>query len=316
MAKHGKLKDMKIKEVSLVDLPANKSPFLFFKRDGDPVGPINKQKKKIKIEIESDSTVGGTSVAVNGKKLGKLKSFDFGFYGGDPKAMVHASYTKASDGGDGFTRTETYYLTKGESTMKDETLKALKKYLGTDEVDFEKAVNEDELVKALELISAEYKDSFPEDLEKAVALIAKCAVQPVPCPTCSEDDDVKKAGAKFSKDVLRKLKAVLDAVESLKGILPSDESKQKSTGGDDAIDELTKQLSDLKSTLGAAENKAEKATTSELAKTLKEVSDRLKALETNGVTRKSIEGDDGEEGGQRGAGENGKPLWPTLTGQK
>jgi len=95
MAKRGKLRDINVKEVSLVDLPANKQPFLFFKREGAKESQFVKAKKKIKIEIESNGTVGGTSIAVNGENLGKLRSFDFSFYGSDPKSTINASYSKS-----------------------------------------------------------------------------------------------------------------------------------------------------------------------------------------------------------------------------
>ena len=58
MAKQrGNLKDIRINEISMVDLPANKSPFLFFKREGKGQTQLTKAKKKIKIEIESNGLV-------------------------------------------------------------------------------------------------------------------------------------------------------------------------------------------------------------------------------------------------------------------
>lgn len=319
MAKSRNLKNIEINEISLVDLPANKLPFLFFKRKGDN-DPINKQKK-VTIGIESDGTVGGTKITVNGKKLGKLRSFDFSFYGADPKATIHASYSKETGDKDGFTRTETFYLSKGEQ-MKSETLKAIQAYLDTEEIDFEKKVSEEDIAKALTLITEHYKESFPEDLEKAVGVIAKCAVKPIPCPTCGEDGegDLKKAGAKFSKDVLKKLKAVLAAVEALKGILPEmKEGTEKSDGGDAATSELAKQLAELKEALAKMDTEKKdtgKSDLAELTKTLRDISKRVKDMEESGVARKSISGDDDTNDDEpKGAGEKGEQLWPTITGQ-
>lgn len=318
MAKRqGKLKDIHIKELSLVDLPANKLPFLFFKREGD-VDPVNK-KKKIEIGIVSDGTVGGTAVSVNGKKLGKLKSFDFSFYGGgDPKSMIHASYTKAASDSDGFSRTETYYLNKGD-VMKDSTVKALQEYLGTDEIDFEKKASEEDIEKALLLITKEYKESFPEDLENAIMLIAKSAVV-----GCNVEgflkDDLEKAGAKFSKDALQKLKNVLAAVEALKSILPDNkDAKEKSDiSNTSAVDTLCKSITQLNESIGKIDDKKEESVASKLAETLEGLSKRLKSIEDGGVTKKSLEGDEtgaANDSKGAGAGEDGKHLWPTITGQ-
>lgn len=206
MAKRGKLKDIKVNEVSMVDKPANKLPFLFFKQENATQTPFMKAKKKIKIEIESNGLVGGTKVSINGDDLGKLRSFDFSFYGDDPKSQIHASYSKVAESEDGFSRTETYYLSKGETVMNKEMLKALQAYLGTEEIDFEKKVDEDVVQKALELITEHYKESFPQDLEDAVGVLAKCASGGY---QVKEDKGLEKSGAKFSKDVVKKWKSVV-----------------------------------------------------------------------------------------------------------
>ena len=316
MAKRRNLKNIEIEEVSLVDLPANKLPFLFFKRKGgQQTDPINKAKKKIKITIESDGTVGGTSVSVNGDKLEKLRSFDFSFWSSDPKSTINASYSKETETEDGFSRTESYYLSKGD-IMKKETLKALQSYLGTEDIDFEKKVSEEDIEKALTLITEHYKEDFPEDLENAVGVIAKCAANR--CEVENGEDDLEKAGAKFNKDTLKKLKAVLEAMEALKSILPDAKDATEKSGGD-ATDKLAKQITELKEAiakLGPEKKGGSKSDLEELTKTLKDVSDRLQTIEKDGATKKSITGDDGDDDTPKGAGEDGKELWPTLTGKK
>lgn len=309
-SRHGKLRDITIKEISLVDLPANKLPFLFFKCDGDPE-PVNKQNK-IEISIVSDGTVGGTSVSVNGKKLGKLKSFDFSLYGGDPKQSIYASYTKAASDSDGFNRTETYYLNKGDNLMKEQAVKALKSYLGVDDIDSEKRVSEEDIEKALTLITKEYKESFPEDLADAIGVIAKSAVEV--CGDASDKDDVSKAGAKFSKDALKKLKDVLSAIEALKAILPD---TKDATAKSEASDELTKQIAQLSEQVSKIAGTKESTDKGDLTKALDEISTRLKTVEESGATKKSIEGDGTDDNGNvsKGAGEDGKALWPTITEQ-
>lgn len=315
--KHGQLKDIKVKEVSMVDLPANKLPFLFFKREGVGQMQRTKAKKKIKIEIESNGLVGGTKVAVNGDDLGKLRSFDFSFYGDDPKQTIHASYSKVSESVDGFSRTETYFLTKG-ILMTKEMLEALQKYLGTDEIDFEKKVDEETVQEALILITEHYQESFPADLEKAVGIIAKRAAS-----SYDVKEDVNKVGAKFSSATAKKMQAIIAAVEALKAIMGgSKESTQKAAVNEsEEMAELTKQLVGLKEVIAKLDpEKKEKEDDiqtgiAELTKTLKDVSKRLETMEKATGTRKSLvdqDDDDDDDNKAKGAGEDGKVLWKSL----
>ena len=309
MPKRGKLKDIKINEVSLVDKPANKLPFLFFKREGAKESQFVKAKKKIKIEIESNGTAKGTKILVNGDELGKLRDFSFYFYGNDAQSPVSCNYSKIVDDKDGFKRTETFYLSKGE-IMNEKTLKALQTYLGKDDIDFEKKVGEEEIEKALTLISEHYKESFPEDLENAVGVIAKCAANSF---AVKNDKDVEKAGARLSKDMIKKLKVI---IESLKSILPEvAEPKEKSGGDGNETDELAKQLSLLKEAIGKIGTEKEddgKPDVAEITKQLKEVSERLATVEKEGATKKSITGDGPDKDDLKGAGENGEILWKSL----
>lgn len=303
MAKVKNLKDIKIEEVSMVDLPANKLPFLFFKqKDGNQVASVS--KKKLNIEIESDGTTKGTTVSIDGKSLGKLRDFNFSFWstakGGEP---VSCSYSKVVEDEGGFKRTETFYLTKGK-VMNKELLKALQEYLGTEDIDFEKKVGEEEIQKALELITKEYKESLPGDLAEAVGLIAKTAANSF----AAKDEDVNKAGAKFSKDVLKKLKAVLASVEALKSILPDMTEKSDSGDNDTKVDELTKQIAELKEVI------AKKDANDDLTKTLENLKKQVEALEKDGVQKTSLTDQD-DTNNDDNKEKNEKPKWPTLTGQ-
>lgn len=312
MAKPKNLSNIKIKEVSMVDLPANKQPFVFFKRKGAEHSQFAIAKKKIKIEIESNGTVGGTKVAVNGDELGKLRGFDFSFYGEDAKQSVHASYSKTTESVDGFSRTETYYLTKGQ-IMDKKTLEALKKYLGTDEIDFEKKVDEEEIQKAVELITEHYKESFPEDLANAVGVIAKRAAGSY---AVKDDKDVSKAGARLSKDMIKKLKAI---IEALSGLIPAESQSTEKADGGDETSELAKQITTLTEAIAKLDPEKKddnKSSVAELTKQLKEVSESVKALEKDGVTKKSITGDDNGNDEPKGAGKNGKVLWKSLQPKK
>lgn len=319
MAKRGRLKDIRTVEVSVVDKPANKLSFVFFKReDGQDVDLLEK-KKKIKIEIESNGTVGGTKITVNGDDLGKLRSFDFGFYSQDPKSPVTASYSKVTESVEGFSRTETYYLSKGEIVMDKEMLKALQEYFGTENIDFEKKIDGEEVQKAIELIAEHYKESFPEDLEKAVGVLVKCASGGY---QVKEGKSLEKAGAKFSKDVVKKLHAIIAAVKALEGMLPKmSESTQKADdGGSEEVAELVKQVAELKEAIvkldPGKKGKDDKAGSeiTELTKTLEKIAKRVEAMEktTDKSTRLEDDDDDKNTKLKKGAGKDGEVLWPSL----
>lgn len=311
--KHGELKDIKVKEVSMVDLPANKLPFLFFKRDGTGETQFTKAKKKITIEIESDGTAKGTKISVNGDKLGEVRDFSFYFYGNDAQSPVSCSYSKVVESDDGFKRTETYYLSKGV-LMTKEMLKTLQEYFGTDEIDFEKKADEDAVQEALAVITKEYKASFPEDLEKAVGIIAKRAAS-----SFDVKENVEKAGAKFSKDAIKKLEAVIAAVEALKLIMSSSkESTQKADGSEsEEMAALTKQLAELKNAivkLGPEKEDDDKSGMAKLTKAVEKIVERVETMEKVTAKQKGLvdQDDDDDDNKPKGAGKDGKVLWKSI----
>jgi TolA-binding protein len=196
--------------------------------------------------------------------------------------------------------------------MKEATIKALKQYFG-DDIDFEKKVSEEDVAAAVSLIAKEYKGDFPEDLANAVGVIAKCAT--AGCDVKADNDDIEKAGAKFSKDVLQKLKTVLEAVESLKSILPDED---KSTKKSASSSELAKQVAQLTERVAKLTGEKDTSDKDDLAKALDGISKRLETIEKDGATKKSIEGEDDDNDDsnvQKGAGEKGEQLWPSITGQ-
>lgn len=314
--KRGKLRDIKTNEVSVVDKPANKLPFVFFKREDGQGVDLLKKKKKIKIEIESDGLVGGTTVVVNGEKLGKLRSFDFSFWGDDPKQQIHASYSKVAESDDGFSRTENFYLSKGEIVMSKEMLKALQEYLGTEEIDFEKKVDEEKIQETIELITKHYKESFPQDLEDAVGILAKRAASSY---EVEKKEDLEKAGAKFSKDVVKKLQAIITAVKALEGMLPEmkQSTEKAESGKSEETAELAKQITELKEAIAKLDPDKKddngKTDIAELTKSLKDVSERLKTMEKSTDKSKRLDDqDDDDKSVAKGAGENGEVLWKSL----
>jgi len=308
-SKHGKLKNIKIDEVSMVDLPANKLPFLFFKREGTGQRQLTKAKKKININIESDGTGKGTAITINGDKLSEVRDFSFYFYGNDAQSPVSSSYSKVVETEDGFKRTETFYLSKGVFTMTKEMLKALQDYFGTEDINFEKKVDEEVIQKAIELITKEYKEDFPEDLDEAIGVLAKCASGGY---QVKKDEDLEKAGAKFSKDVLKKLRAVLASVEALKSILPDIKGSTEKSKNDN-VDELTKQLTELKETIAEMAKSSDSEKKDKLTETIDAMKKQIEILENDGATKKSINGQDNDNDDEpKGAGENGEVLWKSF----
>lgn len=115
MAKR-KLKNIMVKEVSFVDKPANRRPFLFWKRDEASDDPVTVEKKftKLTVEFLTDGTSDGTKVVVNGTEITQLTSFGLqGSKMGDEFGL-YCSYTQNAKGeaNGGFRPTYTYTLTK------------------------------------------------------------------------------------------------------------------------------------------------------------------------------------------------------------
>lgn len=318
------MKDITTNEISLVDKPANKRPFLMFKRDGKPNdGSLLKAKKKINIEIESDGTVGGTVITINGDKVDKMQSFNFSFWEGeDAKTKVNASYSKLVESEGGFQRTESYYLAKGDNIMDDRIQKILKKMFGDKIAKFEKVeLNEDtitEIVKALTVVES-YKAEFPADLGAAIGLLAVHAgqgyIQPEP---------VEKAGAKLSKDTLAKMKALVAAAKTLEALLPKEANDDGSTHKADneeaselqkTVELLTKSVADM---TGKLEKKEATKQLTKLQTEFGEVTARLKAVEGKPAsTKKSLEEDDTPVKKPVKKDEQGREIgsWPSLVGE-
>ncbi len=111
----GQLTQIEIEEVSVVDAPANRKPFLFVK---------NKEglrKAALDVRFVSDGTPDGTSVEVNGKKLEGLKNFYLNFYRPDEDEEMYfdpvsCSWTVDTGKVDGFESSESYNLESGGGT--------------------------------------------------------------------------------------------------------------------------------------------------------------------------------------------------------
>lgn len=314
MAKTRKLKDIETREVSLVGKPANMRPFLFHKQEDSTKESQSKQAKKLKtklnIVIDSDGTVSGTKIVVNKEEIENMRDFSFSFWSNSDMNPVSCSYSKFVETDDGFSRSETFYLTKGNLKMDKKTIELLKAYLGLDEIKVEDLKqNPEDINKAMSLIN-EYRADFPDDLKDAVGVIAK-SIAPVEKADEKKDtkekDDVEKAGAKLSKDTLKKL---TDALSALKSLIPEVKSKtEKSDDSEDKQDEVTKALEDLVKSVEDIEKKQTDATESEALSLLKDLGKRLKVVEKASGGKKSIDGQDDDEDDV----EKGEKLWPSVS---
>ncbi len=310
------LKDIVLGEVSLVDKAANNLKFLFFKAAEDATDKKStsskKLKKKINIVIDSDGTIGGTKISLNEEEIENLRDFNFSFWSNDDDSRaVSCSYSKVVETDDGFSRSETFYLAKGESEMNKDVEKLLKEYFGEDsEVDFEKAAEDTDLVEALGTIN-EYKKEFPDDLQSAIGVIAKQAglytpekkVEKKDDDTEDNDDDdkkkLKKSGAKLSKDTLKKL---TDAVAALKSILPAITEKTEKSDKS----EVAKTLEEITKSIERLEKGKEDASKDEITKLLAKLAKRLETVEKGTGISKRIEDQDNDDD------DNKDTKWPSF----
>jgi len=316
--KSRKMKDITLKEVSLVDKPANKRPFLLFKQEGKPSdGSLLKAKKKINIEIESDGTKKNTTVTVNGEKIANMKSFNFSVWSESPDdSSVSCSYSKLVESEGGFQRTESYYLAKGDSPMDERIKKIIEKTFGEKITKFEKAeFNEatiTEIVKALETIEG-YKDDFPTDLGAAIGLIAIHAGQGYKPTEKADSEKVDKA----SDEQTKKLETLIAEAQALLPTKKADTSKT-----DDNSSELKQTVEDLAKSVAAITGQLEKKETSDQLTTITEqltdVSKRLKTIEGQPAgTKKSLEEDPAPAKREVKKDDQGRAIgsWPSLVGE-
>jgi hypothetical protein len=212
-------------------------------------------------------------------------------------------------------------IKKGELKMKE--LIEFYKNLTGDNVDFNEPQLEflkkltDESVKDIkDAISTlnKYKGDFSKDLQDAVSMLAKWATKPYPYPYPAKksDEDIAKAGAKFSKDTIDALKKV---IEDLITILPENErwnlKKSEETAGKDtdvkikdAIEKVEKQTAETTSKL--------EAKLGEKDKSISELTKRLDTLEKVKGIKKQIEGQDLGDGDGDEDLRKSKKLWPSF----
>jgi hypothetical protein len=262
-------------EISIVGKAANNRKFLIVKTaDGQPDVPVEFSKESFLIEIDSDGTVEGTTIKVNGTTLEKMTDFSFSLWTpsgeviGDDSS-VHLSYTKEVSTDGDLTKTETYRLVKKGDNQMDKIIQLIKELLKTDK--FEITVDDkspEEVTKALETIQKEYADAMPPDLSTAIGILSGYASLGCQKEIVSKGTEINKVKAELAK--LIKL------------------VKEKKTGDDtddsDPIKLLTKTVEALATKVeeiakGKSTDDKSGDTDSEILKTIKGISERMEKLE-------------------------------------
>jgi len=203
-------------------------------------------------------------------------------------------------------RKKFYILKQARLNMK-ELLKILKKILGDETIDDSsvekiKGLPEDkieEIRKALEEVEG-YRDAFGPTLDEAFLSLAKNATYDYPEKESALDfEDVEKAGASLSKATIAQLKKIQEIIVKLIG-----EKTEKFKGEDDKplSDEIVKKLERL-DVLEAADKERIKKEAEEEQKQkdedLKNLKQDVEDLKKGKPTKKSIEGQEKDAGGDK-----------------
>ena len=207
--KRRRLTKLNIEEVSFVDAPANMTPFLFHKRDGE----VEKQFKGLDLSFSTKGTPDETTVTINGKSIADVRGLTLYYtpVGEDHISLV-AEYTVTSKGetAGGFKSVKTFRLSKSEDKptevvenedvvskeLDPEHLEVVKTFLGETIETMDGAIAE-QLVEQIGVIDL-YKTDFPPDLAEAIHTVVTLAtdmeeVQTTTDPenTVRKEDDPK-----------------------------------------------------------------------------------------------------------------------------
>jgi len=123
MAKPKKLTNIVVKEISLVDEPATRREFMFWKSAGDEAeSAFEKKFKSLRVEFDSDGTTEGSSLSINGKDIGELITFTLSAAPCGEAMSLYCTYTRGEEGEsrDGFSPSHTYLLSKALGMEEDE----------------------------------------------------------------------------------------------------------------------------------------------------------------------------------------------------
>ncbi len=298
--KGGELLRIEIEEVSVVDAPANQRKFLFFKSD--------LEKAEADFSVQSDGTLEGTTITVNGKTLEDVKSFYFSYYQPDTDEEMYFDpvslmFTLVTADENGFTTSETFELAKRRGEIMDYAkLGAFIKALTGKDVTEEQFKKIDEPTLNELLVLSEYEGQMPVDLKKAVGhflkdMDAEGATQE---PKAKDDTNTSDAPG-LSDETMESLKAMAETLNTLiTGKKPEDLTGdsavlEKLTAIMDRIGKLEKGKPAPKDKDDADAEVADEDDNKVLA-LLKTIDERLGVVEKSSGIEKSI--DDSQAGGE------------------
>ncbi|HUX01420.1 MAG TPA: hypothetical protein VMY35_10625 [Phycisphaerae bacterium] len=115
-----KLKNISVDEVSIVDEPATRRRFMFWKSaDGGQDSAFEKQFKSLDVAFKSDGTAGGSSLEINGKAISELDSITLSAAPVGESMSIYCAYTQGAKGqtAGGFRPTYTYTLSKADHAV-------------------------------------------------------------------------------------------------------------------------------------------------------------------------------------------------------
>lgn len=114
MSRPKKLTNIAVEEVSIVDEPATRRQFMFWKAaDAAASSAFEKKFKSLRVEFESDGTAEGSSLSINGKAIADMESFTLSAAPGGESVNLYCVYTQgAAESADGFKPSHTYALYK------------------------------------------------------------------------------------------------------------------------------------------------------------------------------------------------------------
>jgi len=318
----GNLKNIDIGELSFTKgTGANRKKYAFIKNDkGSPEGIIKIIKDDLAISIKSDGTARGTKVRVNGRGIENLKDFSFNLFnigseseigdfgvevGNTDQGNIECSYTISGKEKNGFTVSNKYYLMKNDMEVKEEMKvnDLVKQYFG-EEVKVVKKEPE-AIEKSLETIN-EYKESFPEELEKAVGVIMKKALLEKETPEESKDEPEDKTDVEETESEEKKKDKVAELSEDnvseivkmvMKKLVPEKETSEEGKG-DKAI---TKKLDEINEKISKKDESIGKLT------------ERLVKVEKVKGIKKQIDGQDDDDDGE--VIKKSDKKWPSFNGK-
>lgn len=183
------LEDVEIEEVSLVDVPANLRKFFFIKRNSG-TEKFEIEKGDTSISIDSDGTIEGTKITINGKKLKDISNFLFSFFldseFSDGSGPVFSQFTLTSDKKkDGFTSAETFTLAKAKIDKSIDTETTMD-FMGIDiNIDGEDGKD---IAKNLHVLK-EYQDAFPQEVKESFRELVDVFVNKDKTETINKGDE-------------------------------------------------------------------------------------------------------------------------------